>query len=91
MKFRVVRTFGPGLNPSTNKAYRVETVELLTETEAFKLLEQLGSAYEGRKYEETRLIAVPAGTEVKTRSGEFPSIPYVKQEDGSWEPKYENS
>jgi hypothetical protein len=31
---------------------------------------------------------VPVGTEVRTRSGVFPSVPYVKQEDGSWKPKY---
>lgn len=31
---------------------------------------------------------VPTGTEVKTRSGVFPSIPYVKQENGTWKPKY---
>lgn len=28
------------------------------------------------------------GSEVKTRSGTFPSVPYVRQEDGSWKPKY---
>lgn len=28
------------------------------------------------------------GSEVRTRSGAYPSIPYVKQEDGSWKPKY---
>ena len=52
-KFRVVRQFGGGLNPSVSKAYRVESTELMTESEAFKLLEQLGSPYEGRKYEES--------------------------------------
>lgn len=31
---------------------------------------------------------VPAGTEVNTRSGTFPSVTYVKQEDGTWKPKY---
>ena len=29
------------------------------------------------------------GSEVKTRSGTYPSIPYVKQADGTWKPKYD--
>lgn len=33
-------------------------------------------------------IPTPVGTEVKTRSGGFPSIPHVKQADGTWKPKY---
>jgi len=49
-KFRVVRAFGSSVTPSTAKAYRVETTELLTENEAFQLLEELDSKYEGRKY-----------------------------------------
>jgi hypothetical protein len=33
--------------------------------------------------------AVPnVGAEVQTRSGGFPSVPYVKQADGTWKPKY---
>ena len=32
----------------------------------------------------------PTGTEVKTRSGGFPSTPFVKQADGTWAPKYIN-
>jgi hypothetical protein len=52
MGFRVVRQFGEGITPSTAKAYRVETTELITEGEAFKLMAELGSPYEGRKYEE---------------------------------------
>lgn len=93
-QFRVVRVFGSGITPSTSEAYRVESVGLLTEREAFKLLEELGSPYEGRKYEETKpqpLQTPEVGAEVKTRSGTFPSLPYVKQEDGSWKPKYESS
>ena len=90
-KFRIVRVFGSGITPTTNRAYRVESTELLTEDEAFKLLKELDSPYEGRKYEENKptIPSVPVGTEVKTRAGEFPSTPYVKQEDGSWKPKYE--
>lgn len=87
MKLRLVRQFGEGLDPSKNKAYRVETAELLTETEAFKLMEELGSPYEGRKYEESKSVS-HVGSEVKTRNGTFPSIPFVKQADGSWKPKY---
>lgn len=52
-KFRVVRQFGAGLTPSEARAYRVESTELLTEAEAFKLLSELGSPYEGRKYEDS--------------------------------------
>ena len=51
-KFRVVRQFGSGISQSTANAYRVESTELLTEGEAFKLLAELGSPYVGRKYEE---------------------------------------
>lgn len=88
-KFRLVRVFGEGITPSTAKAYRVETVELVTEAEAFKLMKELDSPYEGRKYEESKPKSViPVGTEVDTRSGTFSDIPYVKQEDGSWKPKY---
>ena len=93
MKLRVVRQFGSGITPSVSKAYRVETVELMTENEAFKLMEEMGSPYEGRKYEEKKAEPkhiVPVGSEVKTRTGVFPSIPMVKQEDGSWKPKYES-
>lgn len=89
-KFRVVRQFGSGITPSTSKAYRVESVDLMTESEAFKLMQELGSPYEGRKYEDSRpkSYVAPVGSEVKTRSGTFPSVPYVKQEDGGWKPKY---
>ena len=52
MKFRVVRQFAKGLNPSEAKAYRVETTDLLTESEAFELMKELDSPYVGRKYEE---------------------------------------
>jgi len=86
---RVVRQFGSGITPSTAKAYRVETTELLTEGEAFQLLEELGSPYRGRKYEESKPPVARVGAEVKTRSGTFPSVPYVRQADGSWKPKYE--
>lgn len=92
--FRVVRVFGQGITPSVSRAYRVETTELLTENEAFKLMKELGSPYIGRKYEETKpepKYVPPVGTEVKTRAGTFPSIPFVKQEDGTWKPKYKES
>jgi len=49
-KFRVVRQFGGGLNKTVDKAYRVETTDLLTEKEAFKLMKDLDSPYLGRKY-----------------------------------------
>lgn len=52
MKFRVVKSFAQGITPTTEKSYRVESVELMSESDAFKLLEALGSPYEGRKYEE---------------------------------------
>jgi hypothetical protein len=51
-KFRLVRQFGNGITPSTDKAYRVESSELLTENEGFKLMAELDSKYSGRKYEE---------------------------------------
>lgn len=86
-KFRVVKVFGEGITPSVAKSYRVETVDLLTEGEAFKLMEELGSPYAGRKYEDRKPVN-RIGSEVKTRSGTFPSIPWVKQADGSWKPKY---
>lgn len=41
--------------------------------------------------EDTTPKPTNVGSEVRTRSGTFPSIPYVKQEDGSWKPKYEYS
>jgi hypothetical protein len=53
-KFRVVRQFGSNIRPTEAKAYRVETTDLLTESEAFKLMADLGSPYVGRKYEESR-------------------------------------
>lgn len=37
---------------------------------------------------EEPVYVTPVGAEVRTRSGVYPSIPYVKQEDGSWKPKY---
>lgn len=88
--FRLVRVFGEGITPSTSKAYRVESVELVTESEAFNILEELGSPYEGRKYEPKQKYEAAVGSEVKTRSGVYPAIPMVKQEDGSWKPKYES-
>lgn len=90
-KFRIVRVFGEGVRPTTAKAYRVETVELMTENEAFQLMQELGSPYIGRKYEDAKAQPkhiVKIGSEVKTRSGVFPGMPYVKQKDGSWKPKY---
>jgi hypothetical protein len=39
-------------------------------------------------YHPEPVFTVPVGTEVRTRSGVFPSVPYVKQQDGSWKPKY---
>lgn len=49
-KFRMVRAFanpltaGPG--QTSNRAYKVETVELLTEAEALALMAELGSPYQ---------------------------------------------
>jgi hypothetical protein len=53
-KFRLVRQFGSNISQSESRAYKVETTELLTEAEAFKLMEELGSPYIGRKYEESK-------------------------------------
>jgi len=50
IKFRIVRSFGAGITPSTEKAYRVETVEPMSEQEAMQLLRDLGSPYTGQKY-----------------------------------------
>lgn len=51
--FRIVRQFNGQTSQTEARAYRVETVELLTENEAFKLMAELRSPYVGRKYEET--------------------------------------
>lgn len=55
--FRLVRAFAPGVNPSTEKAYRVETAQLMSEQQALGVLRDLGSPYSGRKYED----APPSG------------------------------
>lgn len=44
----------------------------------------------GMPEEKEKMEEVEVGSEVKTRSGGFPSVPYVKQEDGTWKPKYIN-
>lgn len=49
-KFRVVRSFGGGLTPSSERGYRVETVELMSEKEAMQLMRDLGSPYIEQKY-----------------------------------------
>jgi hypothetical protein len=46
MKYRIVRSFGPKVNPA--RPYRVETEECLSEKEAMALLRELGSPYNGR-------------------------------------------
>lgn len=51
-RFRMVRSFGAGLNLSDSKAYRVESVELMTEQEAMGLMRILGSPYQGKKYDD---------------------------------------
>lgn len=48
-KYRVVRCFGGGITPSTDRAYKVETVELLTEQEAMQIMRDLDSPYVGAK------------------------------------------
>lgn len=49
-EFRLVRQFGTHIRPTDSKVYRVETVELLTEGEAFRLMRELDSPYVGSKY-----------------------------------------
>ena len=48
MMYRLVRQMSE--NPSEARAYRVETVELMTEREAMQLMRDLGSPYLGDKY-----------------------------------------
>ena len=50
IKFRIVRSNGSGITPSTERAYRVETVEPMSESEAMQLMRDLGSPYIGQKY-----------------------------------------
>lgn len=63
-KFRLVRQFGKNISQTDNKAYRVETVELLTENEAFTLMSKLGPPYQNRKYEPSISKRNKAMTEV---------------------------
>lgn len=52
-KYRMVRQFSGKISTSESRAYRVETVELLTEQEATQLMRDLGSPYEGKKYDDS--------------------------------------
>lgn len=51
-KLRMVRVFGPGISPSESRAYKLETVDLLTEKEAQALMRSLGTPYQGMKYDD---------------------------------------
>ena len=48
--FRMVRV--SSAYPNENRAYRVESTELLTEQEAMLLMRELGSPYQGKKYDD---------------------------------------
>lgn len=61
-KLRMVRVFGPGISPSESRAYKVETVDLLTEKEAQALMRELGSPYQGMKYDDNPFRATVTAT-----------------------------
>lgn len=58
--FRMRRVFSGGTTPSTEKAYRVESTELLSEVQALQALRDLGSPYQGRKYDDAPPAAASA-------------------------------
>lgn len=68
MPFRMRRVFSGGTTPSTEKAYRVESTELLTEREALQTLRDLGSPYQGRKYDDAPPAAASGGTGKRMRA-----------------------
>lgn len=47
-QFRIVRSFGNGITPSTEKAYRVESAHLMTEHDALSLLDSIKTVGEFR-------------------------------------------
>lgn len=47
-QFRIVRSFGNGITPSTEKAYRVESTHLMTEHDALSLLDSINTVGEFR-------------------------------------------
>lgn len=61
-QFRMVRVFGPGISPSESRAYKVETVGLLTEKEAQALMRNLGTPYQGMKYDDDPFRQRATGT-----------------------------
>lgn len=97
-QFRMVRQFGSGLNITDSRAYRVESTELLTEAEAYKLMESLGSPYEGRKYEPAmpatewgtdywgEIMSEPTQTKARQLAGCVDGIKLFKRAPmGKWE------
>lgn len=62
-EFRLVRQFDGKTSTSESRAYRVETVALMTEQEAMQLMRDLGSPYQGQKYDDSpRVGATEWGT-----------------------------
>lgn len=47
-QFRIVRSFGNGITPSTEKAYRVESAHLVSEHDALSLLDSINPVGEFR-------------------------------------------
>lgn len=47
-QFRIVRSFGNGITPSTEKAYRVESAHLMSEHDALSLLDSINTVGEFR-------------------------------------------
>ena len=60
-QFRLVRTFGNGITPSTEKAYRVESTHLNSELEALTLLNDLNFSEDSVEFRLTRVFGNGTG------------------------------
>lgn len=79
IRFRMTRMFGGGITPSTERAYKVESAQPMTEQEALQTLRDLGSAYEGRKYDDAPPAPAPEPSGKRMRAA---VVLFLETEDG---------
>lgn len=78
-EFRLVRQFNGKTSTSESKAYRVETTALMTEQEAMQLMRDLGSPYQGQKYEAAAFPATEWGTDAWGKVMSEPSEEHARK------------
>lgn len=78
-QLRLVRSFSNDVNPSSEKAYRVESAHLFTEHDALNLLNDLNSREDSQEFRLSRVFG--HGTRVSTEQHRVETTAVVSERD----------